>query len=56
MLAWITTGKYKPTIVFQNVLFDRIPKADIDQLAGELAVLRDYPEALSRLVIERARL
>ena len=37
----------------QNLLLDSITKNEIDKLASELAVQRGYPEALSRLVIER---
>jgi len=37
----------------QNLLLDSISKNEIDKLACELAVQRGYPEALSRLVIER---
>ncbi len=37
----------------QNTLLDRISKNDIDKMARELAVQRGYPEALSRLLIER---
>ena len=37
----------------RNLLLDSISKNEIDKLACELAVQRGYPEALSRLVIER---
>lgn len=36
-----------------NLLLDSISKSDIDELAAELAVLRGYPKALSRLLIEK---
>lgn len=37
----------------RNTLLDSISKNEIDQLASELAIQRGYPEALSRLVIEK---
>jgi len=37
----------------QNSLLNRISKNEIDKLACELAVQRGYPEALSRLLIEK---
>ncbi|WP_372752511.1 hypothetical protein [Labilibaculum sp.] len=37
----------------QNRLLDDISKNEIDKLACELAVQRNYPEALSRLMIKR---
>lgn len=37
----------------QNLLVESITKNEIDQLAREFAIQRGYPEALSRLVIER---
>ncbi len=37
----------------QNLLLDSISKNEIDKLASELALQRGYPEAISRLVIER---
>ena len=36
-----------------NSILDSIPKEDIEKLAAELAELRGYPKALSRLVIEK---
>ena len=36
-----------------NLLLDSISKNEIDNLACELAIQRGYPQALSRLVIER---
>ena len=36
-----------------NILLESISKPAIDQLAGELAVSRGYPEPLSKLVIEQ---
>ena len=36
-----------------NTLLDSIKKEEIDELAAELAKMRGYPEALSRLVIEK---
>ena len=41
------------TTLNQNLLLDSISKNEIDKLARELAIQRGYPEALSRLVIER---
>jgi len=41
------------TTIDQSLLLDSISKNEIDKLASELAVQRGYPEALSRLVIER---
>ena len=38
----------------QNVVLDSISKNEIDKLASALAIQRGYPEALSRLVIEKA--
>ncbi|PKQ64815.1 hypothetical protein BZG02_02905 [Labilibaculum filiforme] len=52
----IQEEKIIPTICSQSaqyLLLDAISKNEIDQLAGELAVQRGYPEALSRLLIER---
>jgi len=37
----------------RNFLLERISKKEIDKLAGELAIQRGYPKALSKLVIER---
>ena len=37
----------------QSLILDSISKIDIDKLASELALERGYPEALSRLVIEK---
>ncbi len=37
----------------QNALLDSISKAEIDNLASELASQRGYPSSLSRLLIER---
>ena len=37
----------------QNLLLDRISKNEIDKLSSELAIQRGYPEALSRLIVER---
>lgn len=36
-----------------NRLLDSISKVDISKLAGELAIQRGYPEALSRLIMEK---
>ncbi|CDF79052.1 FAD-dependent oxireductase [Formosa agariphila KMM 3901] len=41
------------TSLQQKTLLDAVSKNDIDELARELAVQRGYPEALSRLVIEK---
>jgi glycine/D-amino acid oxidase-like deaminating enzyme len=40
-------------VISPNVLLESIAKSDIDELAGELAIKRGYPKALSRLVIDR---
>jgi len=37
----------------QNVLLESISKNDIDNMAAKLAVERGYPEAMSRLLIDR---
>lgn len=37
----------------QNQILDSIPKSEIDTLASQLAIQRGYPEAMSRLVIEK---
>ena len=41
------------TKLIQNPLLDSVSKNEIDQLASVLAIQRGYPEALSKLVIER---
>ncbi|WP_434035835.1 hypothetical protein [Formosa sp. 4Alg 33] len=41
------------TLLNSSTLLDSISKMDIDILARELAIERGYPEALSRLVIEK---
>lgn len=42
-----------PQILNQNFLLDSISKNEIDKLASEFAIQRGYPEALSRLIIEK---
>jgi len=37
----------------QNLLLDSISKKEIDNMAAKLAVERGYPEAMSRLLIDR---
>ena len=40
----------------KNLLLDSISKIEIDELAAQLTIDRGYPEALSRLIIEREQL
>lgn len=42
-----------PKSINRNSLLDSISKHEIDKLASKLAIQRGYPEALSRLVIEK---
>ncbi|WP_159038371.1 FAD-dependent monooxygenase [Brumimicrobium mesophilum] len=39
--------------IIQNSLLEAVSKNEIDELSAELAIERGYPEAMSRLIIER---